>query len=122
MKIRADPVKHSVGSERALGALPAKVRYADKAAVQTSTQGGACGPKPPFDQSAAKVGSTPILSIIAKCQKGNRGSRAYLHNGLLGKVVLCVACRVRGRRWTPAAGLKDRLAAQCKISHSLSPT
>jgi hypothetical protein len=31
MKIRANPVKHSVGSERALAALPAKVRYADKA-------------------------------------------------------------------------------------------
>lgn len=31
MKIRADPVKHSVGSERTLAALPAKVRYADEA-------------------------------------------------------------------------------------------
>ena len=48
MKIRADPVKHSVGSERTLAALPAKVRYADKVVVRFSGKCGVFGPKPPF--------------------------------------------------------------------------
>jgi hypothetical protein len=60
MKIRADPVKLSVGSERALAALPANARYADEADLGTFKSHRR---RRPFYNHSVAAQTTPALKV-----------------------------------------------------------